>query len=170
MKLPRVISIVGRSGAGKTTLLEKVIRELTGRGYSIATIKHYNHGFEIDHPGKDSYRHFKAGSCTAVVVGPDKMAIVRKLNKPLSFNEALELALPAKSRQHIDLIITEGFKRANTPKIEVVRKALSAKPVIPPAGHLVALVTDADIRGYRCPFFGLDEIKRISDFMVRLFE
>ncbi|MFA5794626.1 MAG: molybdopterin-guanine dinucleotide biosynthesis protein B [Candidatus Brocadiia bacterium] len=168
-RIPQIISIVGRSGVGKTTLLEKVIRQLTRRGYRIATIKHYNHGFEIDHPGKDSYRHSAAGSNTAVVLGPDKMAIVRKLDKPLSFKAALELAFPPRSRQSIDLIITEGFKREKMPKLEVVRKAISRRPVSSPSRGLVALITDVVMASNQVPVFGLDDIKKITDFIEKRF-
>ncbi|MEW6025989.1 MAG: molybdopterin-guanine dinucleotide biosynthesis protein B [Planctomycetota bacterium] len=173
----RVISIVGKSSSGKTTLLEKIVKELTQRGYDIGTIKHDTHGFEIDYPGKDSYRHFHAGSRMSMILGPDKMALVKRLDKPLPLDDTLKVFF----RHHkLDLIITEGFKRENKPKIEIVRKAISTIPICRNKGdNLVAIVGDAMIQGYTVPQFGLpavapaqaglNEIKKITDFIEKKF-
>ena len=82
-----IVSIVGKSDAGKTTLLEKLIPELKRRGYRVATIKHDAHQFEIDHPGKDSYRHFHAGADWTIIGSPAKLALVRRLERELSLDE-----------------------------------------------------------------------------------
>lgn len=165
--MPKTISIVGKSNSGKTTLLEKIIEELTRRGYRVGTIKHDTHEFEIDYQGKDSYRHFRAGSQMAMIIGPNKAAMVRRLDKPLTLNETLK----AFFRQHtMDLIITEGFKKENKPKIEIVRKAISTEPVCRNKGdNLTALVSDVKIRGYTVPQFGLNQINKITDFIEEKF-
>jgi molybdopterin-guanine dinucleotide biosynthesis protein B len=72
-----IVSIVGKSGSGKTTLLEKVIKELTHRGYTVGVLKHDAHGFEIDHEGKDSWRHKKAGASTVALSSPEKFAVIK---------------------------------------------------------------------------------------------
>lgn len=167
--MTRVISIVGQSNSGKTTLLEKVVRELNKRGYRIGTVKHDTHGFEIDYPGKDSYRHFRAGSEMAAILGPDKIAIVKRLSKPLALDQALKTFF-ADKQHHLDLIITEGFKREPKPKIEVVRKKISSWPICRRSGNnLAALVTNVKIQGYPVPQFGLNEINKITDFIEEKF-
>ncbi|MBI5778182.1 MAG: molybdopterin-guanine dinucleotide biosynthesis protein B [Planctomycetes bacterium] len=163
----RVISIVGKSGSGKTTLLEKIVRELARRGYHIGTIKHDTHGFEIDYPGKDSYRHFHAGSQMTMISGPDQIALVKRLAKPLALDETLRIFFKP---HKFDLIITEGFKRENKPKIEIVRKAISTEPICRNKGdQLAALASDIKITGYSVPQFGLNEIKKITDFIEKEF-
>ncbi len=165
--MTKVISIVGKSNSGKTTLLEKIIRELAGRGYRIGTIKHDTHGFEIDYPGKDSYRHFHAGSAMTVISGPDQIALVKRLARPLTLDETLKTFF---NHHKLDLIITEGFKRENKPKIEIVRKKVSTEPICRTKGDgLVALVSDTKIEGYSVPQFGLNEIKKITDFIRERF-
>lgn len=183
--MPKVISIVGKSSSGKTTLLEKVVRELAGRGFRIGTVKHDTHGFEIDHPGKDSYRHFHAGSRMTMILGPDRLALVKRFDKPPALDDALRVFFKDKYHK-LDLIITEGFKRGDKPKIEIVRsealrvrsapneasgrKAQSTEPICRPKGdRLVALVSDIKIPDYNVPQFGLNEIKKITDFIERKF-
>ena len=159
----KVISIVGKSSSGKTTLLEKIVRELTRRGYHIGTLKHDTHGFEIDYPGKDSYRHFHAGSQMTLISGPDQIALVKRLAKPLALNETLKIFFKP---HKLDLIITEGFKRENKPKIEIVRKAVAIEPICRNKGdRLAALVSDMNIKDYAVPQFGLNEIKKIVNFI-----
>ncbi|HLD36431.1 MAG TPA: molybdopterin-guanine dinucleotide biosynthesis protein B [Planctomycetota bacterium] len=167
--MPKVISIVGKSGSGKTTLLEKIVKELARRGYSIGTIKHDTHGFEIDYPGKDSYRHFHAGSTMTMILGPDKLALVKRLAKPLDLDQALKVFF-ANKHHKLDLIITEGFKRELKPKIEIVRKAISTEPICRTKGDLLAaLVSDTKINGYSVPQFELNDVKKITDFIERKF-
>lgn len=163
--MPKVISVVGRSNSGKTTLLEKVVKELARRGYRIGTIKHDTHGFEIDYPGKDSYRHFHAGSVQTMILGPAKLSLVRRLPKPLGINDVLKLF-----GRDLDLVITEGFKRGDKPKIEVVRRRVSSEPLCRNKGdNLKALVTDSEITGYSVPVFNLNDVRKITDFIEEEF-
>ena len=109
-----IICVVGRSAAGKTTLLEKLIPELKSRGYRVGTIKHHAHpGFEIDHPGKDTWRHARAGSDHVVIAALDKIASVRPVDREPTLDEV------AATISEVDLILTEGYKRSGEPKIEV---------------------------------------------------
>jgi len=165
----KVISIVGRSNSGKTTLLEKIVKEFSRRGYQIGTIKHDTHGFEIDYPGKDSYRHFHSGSKMTMILGPDKIAVVRRLDRPLSLQQAIRIFFNDKYNQ-LDLIITEGFKKEDKPKIEIIRKIVSSKPICKIINdNLIALVTDIKIKDYDIPQFGLNAISKITDFIEENF-
>jgi molybdopterin-guanine dinucleotide biosynthesis protein B len=161
----KIISVVGKSGSGKTTLLEKIIKKLSGKGYRIGTIKHDAHGFEIDYPGKDSYRLFHAGSRATLIISPEKLAFVKRLDKTVKLH-----TIARSFFKGFDLIITEGFKRENKPKIEIVRAAVSKTPLCRPRGdNLIALVTDLKIAGYPQPKFKLKQITQISDFIEREF-
>jgi molybdopterin-guanine dinucleotide biosynthesis protein B len=130
-----VVSVVGSSNVGKTTFLVRLIRELKRRGYRVGTIKHYKHHFEIDQPGKDSWRHFQAGSDVAVISSPHKMALVQRLEAEL------ELERIVAKMESVDIVLTEGYKGADTPKIEVIRQE-QASALISAADELLAVVTD----------------------------
>lgn len=130
-----IVSIVGKSDAGKTTLIEKLISELQRRGYRVATIKHDAHRFDIDHPGKDSYRHFHAGAEWTVISSPDKIASVRRLEREFTLDEI------AAQLDGVDLILTEGYKREARCRIEVSRRARSQELISRPE-ELLAIAAD----------------------------
>jgi len=115
---PPIISVVGRSNSGKTTLIEKLIPELKKKGYRIATIKHHTHDFEIDQPGKDTWKHYHAGSDVVMLASSFKLAIIENIPKELTLEELAEKA------PTVDLIITEGYKKKKQPKIEVIRNKM----------------------------------------------
>ncbi len=112
-----IVSIVGKSDSGKTTLIEKLVPELSRRGYRVATVKHDVHGFEVDREGKDSWRHKKAGAHTVVISSPMKVAVIRDVDHDADLNEIRDRYI-----RDVDLILSEGFKRNSQPKIEVSRK------------------------------------------------
>lgn len=120
-KVPCVVSFVAKSGTGKTTLLEKVIRELKGRGYRVGAIKHDAHRFDIDHPGKDSWRLTEAGADTMLISSPEKLAMVRKHDASPPIEELIDRYFG-----DVDIVLTEGFKKSGLPKIEVHRRDRSA--------------------------------------------
>src|SRR5512139_2381303 len=101
-----IVSIVGKSDSGKTTLIEKLLPELVRRGYRVATVKHDIHGFEVDREGKDSWRHKKAGAHTSVISSPNKVALIRDVEKDLTLAEIRDRLI-----QGVDLILSEGFKK-----------------------------------------------------------
>lgn len=161
MSIP-ILSIVGKSNSGKTTLLEKLIPELKRRGYRIATIKHHSHpGFEIDVPGKDTWRHAQAGSDHVVIAAPDRLASIRKLERELSLDEV------AATIQDVDLILTEGYKRAGKPALEVVRRAAGLELVSQPP-QLLAVATDTALE-VQIPQFGLDDAASIAGWIETTF-
>ena len=159
--MPPVISIVGKSKSGKTTLIEKLIPELKKRGYKIGIIKHAFHELEFDKKGKDSWRHKAAGAETVMVSSPRTITIVKN-SQGETLND-LETYF-----QDVDLIITEGFKRANKPQIEVFRHARHDKPLSPGNHNLIAMVTDADI-DLEVPKFGLDEVEALANLIENRF-
>ncbi len=155
------VSVVGKSGAGKTTLLEKLIPELRRRGYRIAVIKHDAHGFDIDIPGKDSWRLAQAGAHQVLIASPDKLAHLRQLSGDLPLQEILSLI------SGVDLILTEGYKRGPLPKIEVSRRARS-RDLICSEEELVAIVTDQQF-DLQVPQFALDDVAGLADLIITRF-
>jgi molybdopterin-guanine dinucleotide biosynthesis protein B len=163
MPIP-IISIIGKSNSGKTTLLEKLIRELKQRGYRVATIKHHSHaGFEVDQPGKDTWRHAQAGSDLVIIAAPDKIAVVRKLEQELSLDEV------AAGIEGVDIILTEGYKSAGKPAIEVLRSARGTELVGDP-GQIMAIACDLPASEFpqavKVPVFDLDDFQAITDFII----
>lgn len=155
-----VVSIVGRSNVGKTTFLEKLIRELKRRGYRVGTVKHYEHDFDIDVPGKDSWRHAQAGSDVTVISSPQKLAFVRRLDAELPLDEIVSL-MPL-----VDIVLTEGYKQEHKPKIEVWRGATPQELLSAP-DELIALVTEQPCEGISVPQFGYDDAAGVADLLER---
>jgi molybdopterin-guanine dinucleotide biosynthesis protein MobB len=153
--LTPVISVVGKSDMGKTTLLERLIPELKSRGYRIAVIKHDAHSFEIDHPGKDTWRHAKAGADVVVISSPAKVAMICKVKEEKKLDEVVAMI------QDVDLIITEGYKRGNKPKIEVFRKAKGEKELLCQPEELIAIASDTSF-DIGVPVFSLDDVSGIA--------
>lgn len=157
-----VVSVVGKSNSGKTTLLEKLIPELKRRGYRVGTVKHHAHpGFEIDHPGKDTWRHARAGSDHVVISAPGKLATIRRVAEELTLDEILAEV------QGVDIVLTEGYRLAGKPMIEVLRAERSRQPICN-ADELIALATDVPL-DFPVPQFGLDDAPALVDLLERLF-
>jgi len=152
-----IISVVGKSGIGKTTFLEKLIAELKRRGHRVATVKHDVHGFEVDRPGKDSWRLAQAGSDSVVIASPKKLALIKRLDGELALSEI------AAFLSDVDIILTEGYKRGNAPKIEVSRRERGRELLCTP-DELVAIVSDQTF-DLQVPQFGLDDTTGIVDFL-----
>jgi len=153
-----VLTIVGKSKSGKTTLIEKIIPELNQRGFRVATIKHHTHpGFEIDRPGKDTWRHAQAGSDHVILAAPDKIAWIRRLDKELSLDEITQAI------SGVDIILTEGYKSAGKPALEVVRRERGLEIICDP-DQLILLVTDTRLE-VDTPQFDLNDIQGIADFI-----
>jgi molybdopterin-guanine dinucleotide biosynthesis protein B len=159
-----VVSIVGRSNRGKTTFIEKLIPELTQRGYRLATIKHDVHGFEIDHPGKDSYRHKAAGATISLISSPARLALVSDSDHDLTIDELRQRFIGG-----VDLILTEGYKRESFPKIEVFRpQGPDDLPLCSLDDQVVAIVTDTPV-SLPLPQFPLDDAAVVADFIAARF-
>ncbi|HBT47241.1 MAG TPA: molybdopterin-guanine dinucleotide biosynthesis protein B [Peptococcaceae bacterium] len=152
-----IISVVGKSDTGKTTLLTKLLPELKARGYRVATIKHDTHGFDIDKPGKDTWKHAEAGADVVAISSPAKVALIEKVPRELTLDEVAERI------QGVDIIITEGYKRGNKPKIEVHRAAVGGE-LLCTEEELLAVVTDEPVP-VRVPTFGWDEVAGLADLI-----
>lgn len=135
---------------GKTTLLERLLPEIKKRGYRVATIKHDVHGFDIDQPGKDTWRHARAGSDIVVISSLQKIAIIEKVDTEKTLDEIIKKIDP----DHLDLIITEGYKKQDKPKIEVFRSGVSDK-ILSPKEELFAVATDVPL-DLEVPLFNPD--------------
>ena len=156
--MPQVICIVGRSQSGKTTLIEKLIPVLRNKGYRIGTIKHSHHIFDFDKSGKDSWRHKDAGAEAVIIASPGKIAMVKNDHQG-TLDSLVDYF------GDLDLVITEGYKGARKPKIEVVRAARHDDVLLRKDDYLVAVVTDADLK-IEQPVFGLDDIDNLADFIA----
>lgn len=156
-----VVSLVGKSGVGKTTALERVIREIKRRGYRVGTVKHDSHGFEMDKPGKDSWRHARAGSDAVVVSGPRKMALIRQLPEEMPLDEIVPLM------GDLDLVITEGYKRGSKPKIEVSRMERGTELLCQPE-ELIGIMADYPV-DMPVPQFPLDDAEGVVDLLEQLY-
>ena len=130
-----VLTFVGLSGTGKTTFLEKLIPELKGRGLRLAVLKHDAHQFEVDKPGKDTWRFTQAGADVAAISNQEKFALIERTPRQLTLAELIG-RLP-----DVDLVLTEGYKRSRVKKIELHRAALG-NPIISQPEELLAILTD----------------------------
>ena len=161
MSTPLVVSIVGRSKSGRTTLLEKMVRELKQRGYRVGTVKHHSHpGFELDRPGKDTWRHAEAGSDHVVIAAPDKVASIRRVDREPTLEEI------SATMTDVDVVLTEGYLRSGKYKIEVVRAARATEPICEP-GELLALATDLPL-DTGVPRYDLDDAAGLVDLVEGL--
>ncbi len=157
----KVFGIAGYSGSGKTTLLEKLIPELTGRGLKVSVIKHAHHGFDIDRPGKDSYRHREAGAAEVLLSCHDRWALMheRRDEGEVTLGELLARLAPC------DLVLIEGFKQEPVPKLEVYRPENGKPPLFNERNDIVAIATDAELET-RLPTLPLNDIGAIADFVM----
>ena len=156
-----MVSLVGRSGVGKTTVLVRIIGELKRRGRRVGTVKHDTHGFSMDKPGKDTWRHARAGSDAVVISGPRKMALIRRLDEEMTLDDIVPLM------GDVELVITEGYKRGAKPKIEVSRLACGTE-LLCSAEELIAVVADYPM-DLPVAQFGLEDAAGVCDVLERLF-
>ncbi len=134
----KVLGLAGWSGSGKTTLLTAMLPLLRARGLRVSTVKHAHHGFDMDRPGKDSYRHREAGAHEVLVASGARWALLHELDGPEPGLESLLARLSP-----VDLVLVEGFKTSDYPKLEVHRPALGQPPIWPGRRDIVAVVSDA---------------------------
>lgn len=159
---PPAVSFVAKSGTGKTTLLEKVIAILKGRGWKVGVIKHDAHRFDIDHPGKDSHRLTAAGADTMLISSPEKLALVKQHQASPPLGELI-----ATYFSDVDIVLTEGFKLGDLPKIEVHRKERSAALLCRGENcdpTLVAVASD-DLLDLDVPLLDLNDPGRVATFI-----
>ncbi|HZZ62254.1 MAG TPA: molybdopterin-guanine dinucleotide biosynthesis protein B [Roseiarcus sp.] len=157
----RAIGIAGWSGAGKTTLITRLIPELNRRGLGVSTIKHAHHAFDVDQPGKDSFKHRAAGAAEVLVASSNRVVLMRELRgapEP-SLAELLRMLAP------VDLVLVEGSKRDPLAKIEVFREANGKPPLFPQDPRVVALASDGAAPA-GLPHAPIDDVRVIADLVL----
>ncbi|MFO1201941.1 MAG: molybdopterin-guanine dinucleotide biosynthesis protein B [Tabrizicola sp.] len=157
----RVYGVIGWKNSGKTSLMERLVAEITGRGFSVSTVKHVHHHVDLDQPGKDTWRHRQAGAREVVLASADRMAILVEHRGP-------EPELPAVLTRlaPVDLVLVEGYKRDAHPKVEVWREE-TGHPLIQPGDPLVrAVATDAAL-ALPVPVLDLNDTRAVADFILR---
>lgn len=162
-KTTRIFGLAGWSGSGKTTLVTRLVPELARRGISVSTLKHAHHDFDVDQPGKDSWRHREAGAREVMVASDQRWALMHE------HRGAPEPALDALIRRMapVDLILVEGFKREALPKLEVYRPALGKPLLCREDPHIVAVASDAPVDGIAVPLLALEDTAAIAAFIVK---
>lgn len=158
----KVIGIAGYSGSGKTTLIEKVIPELVGRGLRVSVIKHAHHEFDLDRPGKDSWRHREAGCTEVLVTSSRRWAILHELRGAAepTLQDQLKRLSPC------DVVIVEGFKVEPIPKVEVHRRAARTPLLYTEDRNVVAVATDEPL-DTRLPQIAVDDAAAVAEFIVK---
>jgi molybdopterin-guanine dinucleotide biosynthesis protein B len=159
----RIFGLAGWSGSGKTTLMTALIPELVGRGITVSTIKHAHHAFDVDQPGKDSWRHRQAGASEVMVVSERRWALMHELRgapEP-GLDELAPRVTP------VDLLLVEGFKHHPHPKIEIYRPSLGKPPLHLDDPYVVAVASDEELPGLALPRLALGDPAAIADFILQ---
>ncbi|HKL44653.1 MAG TPA: molybdopterin-guanine dinucleotide biosynthesis protein B [Roseovarius sp.] len=156
-----IYGVVGWKNAGKTGLMERLVTEIAGRGFSVSTIKHAHHTFDVDHPGKDSYRHRVAGATEVLLASRNRFALMHELRDepepPLA--ELLDKLSP------VDLVLIEGYKRDSHPKVEAHRAITGNALIAPDDPTIRAVASDSPLDLDR-PVFDLDDTGAIAGFIL----
>ncbi len=156
-----IVSFVGKSNSGKTTLLEKVIRELKSKGYRVATIKHSHHEFDTDQPGKDTWRFAQAGSDAVIISSPSKLAFVEHVDTEFTLAQ-----IEALFRERVDIVLAEGYKNGNAPKILVSGTEQNHEQLCCKEETLAVVSPRLSSQGV--PQFDSDDVANILDLLIEL--
>lgn len=158
---PPIISIIGKKKSGKTTLLEKLIPAVKARGYRVGSVKHDTHGFDIDHEGKDSWRHKAAGAEAVLVSSPWKLSLIKDTDSDRPLGELVSAYM-----NDMDLVLTEGYNKANMPQVEVFRSVAHEKPLNTKGSNdrLLAVMSDTP-QDLQVPNFDINDIDSLTDLI-----
>ncbi|MEO9820067.1 MAG: molybdopterin-guanine dinucleotide biosynthesis protein B [Paracoccaceae bacterium] len=157
----KVFGVVGWKNAGKTGLMERLVAEFCERGVQVSTVKHAHHSFDVDHPGKDSFRHRAAGAHEVLLASRNRIAHMQELRD--QDEPPLEDLL--KRLSPVDLVLIEGFKRDHHAKIEAFR-AETKNPLIAPDDPTIKAIASDTPLDVKCPVFDLDDTQAIADFIA----
>ena len=158
----KIFGFAGWSGSGKTTLIEKLIPLFVARGLKVSLVKHAHHTFDVDQPGKDSYRHRHAGCSEVLVTSSKRWVLMHELRgapEP-GFAELIERVSPC------DLLLVEGFKREKLPKLEIYRASVGESLLHPQDPSIVAIASDARVEA-KLPQFDLNDAPQIASFILK---
>ena len=161
-----MIGIVGWKNSGKTGLVERLVFEITRRGYSVSTVKHAHHMFQVDKPGTDSFRHRTAGAWEVLLASSSRWALI---------NEGAKGAAPSlrdllKKLEPVDLVIVEGYKKEEHVKIEARRAEAAGRRLADRDENVIAVATDVQNGESGVPEFDLDDSAGIADFIIGWFK
>ncbi len=158
----KIYGVTGWKNAGKTGLMERLVAEITARGFSVSTIKHAHHNTDVDQPGRDSHRHRTAGAREVLLASPHRWALMAELRDadepPLS--ELLTRLSP------VDIVLIEGYKRDAHPKVEAHRQATGRAPLAHDNDTIRAIAADGPVAGLDLPVFDLNDTAAIADFIL----
>jgi molybdopterin-guanine dinucleotide biosynthesis protein B len=156
----KIYGVIGWKNSGKTSLMERLVAEITARGFTVSTVKHVHHDVDLDHPGKDSFRHRAAGASEVVLASAHRFALMREHRGP-------EPELPAilARMAPVDLILVEGYKRDAHPKVEVFRRE-AGHSLIQPDDPLVRAVATDTALDLPVPVLDLNNTAQIADFIL----
>ena len=157
-----LFGVVGWKNSGKTGLMERLVTEITGRGITVSTVKHAHHSFDVDHPGKDSYRHRESGAQEVLLSSRSRWALMHEVRE----DEEARLPDLIARLVPVDLVLIEGYKRDSHAKIEAHR-AVTGQPLIATDDlTIIALASDSAIADANRPVFDLDDTAAIADFIL----
>lgn len=158
----KIYGVVGWKNTGKTGLMERLVADITARGFSVSTVKHAHHRFDVDHPGKDSYRHREAGATEVMLASANRFALMHELRD--ADEPPLETLIAKMSP--VDLVLIEGYKRDRHPKIEAHR-AETGHPLIAPDDPTIRAIASDATHDTALPLFNLDDTAAIADFILK---
>ncbi len=158
----KVFGLVGWSGSGKTTLMALLIPEIISRGYTVSTMKHTHHKFDIDKPGKDSHQHRIAGAQEVMVASSARWALMHELRADAEWNmdELIEKMTP------VDVLLIEGFKTHKHPKMEVFRPSLGKEQLWKDDKSVIVVATDQEVSDLTVPRIDLNNVAAVADFVL----
>ncbi len=157
----RVFGVTGWKNSGKTGLMERLVTEITSRGFSVSTIKHAHHSFDVDHPGKDSHRHREAGASQVLLSSGKRWALMSELRG----TEEPSLDALLQKLDPVDLVLIEGYKTAEHPKIEANRAETGQELIAPNDPRIVAVASNQTL-SVSVPVFDLDDTSSVADFIL----
>lgn len=157
-----IFGIVGWKNSGKTGLMERLVANITARGFKVSTIKHAHHSFDVDHPGRDSFRHRAAGASEVMLSSGNRWALMHELRAE---DEPTFETLLAKMSA-VDLILVEGYKSEAHPKIECFRQGVTDPMRVHTDDTICAVASDTKLENMSVPMFDLDDTNAIADFIL----
>lgn len=162
-KITPAVIIAGWSGSGKTTLVEKLLPALKKKNLKVGTVKHHHADLELDMPGKDSWRHRKAGADKTIIATPESVGMMMTVDHEPLLDELISLM------SDMDIVIVEGYKMEKRPKIEIFRLAVHEKPRFLEDPNLIAVVSDTNLV-LPVPLFDLNNPEKLADFIAEYFD